>query len=636
MESYEEYRLKSLARVHAQGGCSALHGHTGARSAIRFHGRHALLPRLSEQERAEMAEQRQRAVQRERERHTLTFRSLHDRVQDVIKHVQKERGREEIIRTVLSGTESLVRLQKVRDDEVSQAVEAPCSKRTQTEQQPHTGLFLNSTALRKETLRLLNSQMERMRKRGQGKGEEAIHTGCTGEIQVGSEDLRYAEMQSGKKKEREEPATDREKESCRTLEHLPVMKFSNCLNRSSDVDTTSPDSSLTGLSICSSIMGSYAQLPSPPDHHSCKMLITVPINESEVHPHHFKKTLQEFKREATISVEQSALSASSGVEWNCSCSDFKKTSCNLLTSSTPRSLTSSRSTGVLNPTQQETLKKKKTQNNHCTTRQRFPSAPLNQSYDVESPSLTLLRPQIRSANEASETFVRRKLELVRCPQHRRNQEHLVAADTLQDKTVGDVQVLDIPCEHLKEQHTLQLTDILQTQDQDAQRHEQERQKAARCLTAVARGFLTRRLLQTEKMKHLSKTIQDSREVIGFFQEDAHQRRASFTIRELKLQHRVRAQLHAAMCEVHEIFFVWPARDRIAVLQQDRKLHREKAMSEQNTPCQSSVTQNSLDHMRQRVLQPTQSQNAPIFSQKRKPAIVTWRTAGSVRSPQSLG
>ncbi|XP_053541301.1 uncharacterized protein LOC128634626 isoform X2 [Ictalurus punctatus] len=451
MESYEEYRLKSLARVHARTGCSTGHGHTGARSAIRFHARHALLPRLSEQQRAEMAEQRQRAAQRECERHTQTFRSLLDRVQDIIKHVQ---------------------LRKVQDDDVSQAVESPCSKRTQIEQQPHTGLFLNSTALRKETLRLLNSQMERMRKRGEEKGEEEIQPGCIGGIQVGSEDLRYAEMQSGKKREREEPDTDREKEGCRTLEHQPVMKCSNCLDCSSDVDTTSPDLSLTGLSICASIMGSYAQLPSPPDHHSCKMLIAVPINESEVHPHRFKKTFQNFNRGATISVEQSALSASSGVEWNCSCSDLKKTSCNLLTSSTPRSLTLSRPTGVLNPTQPETLKKKKTQNNHCTTRQRFPSAPLNQSYDVESPSLTLLRPQIRSASEASETFVRHKLELVRCPQNRMNQQHLAAADFLQDKTVGDVQVLDIPCEHLKEQHTLQLTDILKTQDQETQHHQQ--------------------------------------------------------------------------------------------------------------------------------------------------------------------
>ncbi|MCI4384534.1 hypothetical protein PGIGA_G00039750 [Pangasianodon gigas] len=624
MESYEEFCLKSLARVHAERRCSARHGHTEARSAICFHGRHALLPRLSEEQRVEMAEQRQRAVQRECERHTLRLGSLLDRVQDVIKHVQ---------------------LRKVQDDEVNQAVEAPCSKRTQIEEQPHTGLFLNSTAQRKETLQLLNSQMERVGKRGEEKGEEEFQPGCTGEVQVGSEDLRHVELQSDKKKQREEPVSDRENESCRTLEHVQVMECSNCLDCSSEVDPRSPDSSLTGLSICASIMGSYARLPSPPIHRSRKMLISVPINESEAHPHHFKETFKNSSEGVTMLIEQSALSASSGAEWNCSCSDLTKTSCNLLTSSTPISLTSSRPICVLNTTQPEILKKKKTQRNHCAAHQRIPPAPLNQSYDVESPSPTLLRPQISSGSEASETFVRHRLELVRRPQHRMNQEHLAAADTLQDKTVGDVQVLETPCEHLKEQHTLQLSDIPKTQDQETQCHQQfqERQKAACCLTAAARGFFTRRLLQTEKIKQLNKTIQDSREVIRFFQVDTHQRRASFTMQDLNLQHRVRAQLHAAMCDVHEIFFVWPVRDRIALLQQDQKLHserrvkkKEKDKRDQNPPRQSSVTQNSLGRMRQRVLQPTQSQNAPIFSQNLKPARVMRRTAGSFRSPQSLG
>ncbi|MCJ8738774.1 hypothetical protein PDJAM_G00039590 [Pangasius djambal] len=624
MESYEEFCLKSLARVHKERGCSARHGHTEARSAIRFHGRHALLPRLSEEQRVEMAEQRQRAVQRECERHTLRLGSLLDRVQDVIKHVQ---------------------LRKVQDDEVNETVEAPCSKRTQIEQ-PHTGLFLNSTALRKETLQLVNSQrVERVGKRGEEKGGEKFQPGCTGEIQVGSEDLRHVEMQSGRKKEREEPVSDRENESCRTLEHVQVMECSNILDCSSDVDPRSPDSSLTGLSICASIMGSYAWLPSPSIHHSCKMLISAPINESEVHPHHFKETFKNSSRGVTISIEQSALSAYTGAEWNCSCSDLSKTSCNLLTSSTPISLASSRPICVLNTTQPEILKKKKTQRNHCAAHQRIPPAPLNQSYDVENPSPTLLRPQIGSGSEASETFVRHRLELVRRLQHRMDQEYLAAADTLQDKTVGDVQVLETPCERLKEQHTLQLSDIPKTQDQETQCHQQfhEQQKAACCLTAAARGFLTRRLLQTEKMKQLNKTILDSRKVIRFFQVDTHQRRASFTMQDLNLQHRVRAQLHAAMSDVHEIFFVWPVRDRIALLQQDRKLHskrrvkkKEKDKRDQNPPCQSSVTQNSLGPTRQRVPQPTQSQNAPIFSQKLKPERVMRRTAGSFRSPQSLG
>ncbi|KAF5909083.1 centriolar coiled-coil protein, partial [Clarias magur] len=306
MESYEEFCLKSLARMHMESGCRASHNHMEAQSSIRFHGSHALLPKLSDQQRAEMAEQRQRAVQREAERHTVRIRSLLNRVQDVIQHEQ---------------------LQKGQVDEVYQVVEAPC---------------------------------------------------------------------------------------------------------------------------------------------------------------------------------------------------------------------------IQNTTQPQIVKKEKTQHNQCSVtvnHQRLPPAPFNQSYDVGSPSQTTLRPQ-------------------------------------------------------------------------------EQQKAACRLTAAARGFLTRRLLQTEKIKLLNKIIQDSIEVIRAFQAATHQRRASFTMQDLRLQYRVRAQLHTARCDVHEIFFAWPLSDRIALLQQDRELHNErrrKVKSEQNTPCQSSVTQNSLGFIRQRMLQQTQSQNTPVFSQKLKPA-----------------
>ncbi|GAA6100581.1 uncharacterized protein LOC113527334 [Tachysurus ichikawai] len=246
-----------------------------------------------------------------------------------------------------------------------------------------------------------------------GKGEE-IQPSCIREIQLGIENLGYVEMQSGKKKENE---------SCGTLEHLLEIESSNCLDISFDVDSRSPDSSLSAV------------------------------------------------------------------------------------------------------------------RNHSATQQRFPPAPLNQSYDVESPSLTPLRTRIRSGSEASETFVRHNLEPGTHPYHSTNQEDVATVDVLQDKI--------------------------------------EQQKAACLLTAAARGFLTRRLLQTEKIKHLNKTIQDSRQVIRAFQAEAHKSKASITKQKLQLQQRARAQRHAAVCEVHEIFFVWPVRDRIALLQQVQKLHSER-------------------------------------------------------------
>lgn len=309
-----------------------------------------------------------------------------------------------------------MQLQKVQDDK---DLEAPCSSGAQIEEKSHTRLYLNSTAQRKETLRLLNSQLERVGKRREEKGGEEIQPSRTGDIQVGSVDLRYAEMQSGKKKERAEPVSEKEKESCRKLEHLLMMECSNCLDCSSGVDQRFDH----GFTFCDSVMDSYVRLPSPPNHHSRKMLISIPMDESDVHPYHVTKTFQNSPRVA-----------SSGEERNCSCSELTKTSNNLCTSSTPSNLTSRRSISLLNIIQPEI--REKTQRNHSASRQRTPPAPLNQSYDVESPCPTLLRPQISSGSDASETFFRCGLELVSCPQHRINQEHLAASDTLQDKTKG--------------------------------------------------------------------------------------------------------------------------------------------------------------------------------------------------------
>lgn len=53
--------------------------------------------------------------------------------------------------------------------------------------------------------------MERVRKRGEEKREKEIQPACIGEIQVGNKDLRYAEMQSDKKKEQKGSVCGKEK-----------------------------------------------------------------------------------------------------------------------------------------------------------------------------------------------------------------------------------------------------------------------------------------------------------------------------------------------------------------------------------------------------------------------------------------
>ncbi|XP_072454098.1 centriolar coiled-coil protein of 110 kDa isoform X2 [Notamacropus eugenii] len=158
------------------------------------------------------------------------------------------------------------------------------------------------------------------------------------------------------------------------------------------------------------------------------------------------------------------------------------------------------------------------------------------------------------------------------------------------------------------------------------------------ITAVAKGFLTRRLLQTEKVKHLRQTVKDTMEFIRSFQLEAPLKRGSVSSQDASLQERVLAQLRAALFDIHDIFFIMDATERMSILHHDREVRKEKMlrqMDKMKNPraSLSAATQKSLDRkkymraaemgmpnkkilIRQkpsetRVLQPNQGQNAPI-------------------------
>ncbi|XP_036408680.1 centriolar coiled-coil protein of 110 kDa-like [Megalops cyprinoides] len=199
------------------------------------------------------------------------------------------------------------------------------------------------------------------------------------------------------------------------------------------------------------------------------------------------------------------------------------------------------------------------------------------------------------------------------------------------------------------------------------------QQVALCrLGAITRGFLTRRLLKTEKVKHLRQTVQDTQEFIRSFQTEAPMRRGSLSAQDLSLQGRVRAQLRAALYDVHDIFFEMPLGERLSLLQQDRELRlerklreMEKAKSPRERVTLSAATQKSLDRKKQRggetpgqakrtqqkpkspptnrVLQPSQGQNAPVPGQLLRQGSLYRKTpeerlkhSDSLRKQHSLG
>ncbi|XP_075035841.1 centriolar coiled-coil protein of 110 kDa [Mixophyes fleayi] len=160
------------------------------------------------------------------------------------------------------------------------------------------------------------------------------------------------------------------------------------------------------------------------------------------------------------------------------------------------------------------------------------------------------------------------------------------------------------------------------------------------VTALAKGFLTRRLMQTEKLKNLKQTVQDTADFIRTFRTEAPLSRGTVSVQDISLQERVIAQLRAALYEIHDIFFTMDATERMNILLLDRELRREKLirqMEKMKSPRDrlilSSATQKSLDRkkltraveigmsnrkplskpkaLETRILQPSQGQNAPI-------------------------
>ncbi|NXL50857.1 CP110 protein, partial [Podilymbus podiceps] len=121
------------------------------------------------------------------------------------------------------------------------------------------------------------------------------------------------------------------------------------------------------------------------------------------------------------------------------------------------------------------------------------------------------------------------------------------------------------------------------------------------ITAVAKGFLTRRLLQTEKLKHLKQTVKDTMEFIKNFQSEAPLKRGSVSAQDASLHERVMAQLRAALYDIHDIFFTMEASERMSILRHDREVRKEKMLrqmdkvkSPRERATLSTATQKSLD------------------------------------------
>lgn len=95
------------------------------------------------------------------------------------------------------------------------------------------------------------------------------------------------------------------------------------------------------------------------------------------------------------------------------------------------------------------------------------------------------------------------------------------------------------------------------------------------LCAVARGFLTRRLLASEKVQHLAKTVRDASAVLDTMRGSRNADSA--------LKHRLCTQLQVARQTVHEIFFELPVEERLAYIAHTRLLRHERSFRAHEVP-----------------------------------------------------
>ncbi|XP_061578412.1 uncharacterized protein cp110 isoform X2 [Cololabis saira] len=127
------------------------------------------------------------------------------------------------------------------------------------------------------------------------------------------------------------------------------------------------------------------------------------------------------------------------------------------------------------------------------------------------------------------------------------------------------------------------------------------------LAAAVKGFLTRRLLRTERVAQLVRTIRDTQQFLRAFQQPSVGRGEFCSRQDVLLQDRVLLQLRAGRYEFHDIFFSLSAGEQMQLISWDRELDRERELKRQNgcprgKTSLSAATQKSLERKRGMMIQ----------------------------------
>ncbi|XP_061086591.1 uncharacterized protein si:ch73-100l22.3 [Conger conger] len=106
------------------------------------------------------------------------------------------------------------------------------------------------------------------------------------------------------------------------------------------------------------------------------------------------------------------------------------------------------------------------------------------------------------------------------------------------------------------------------------------------VAAAVRGFLTRRLLRTERLAQLQRTVKDSQQVLQALQAQTPGRGTLGGRQDLLLLERVLLQLRSARYEIHDVFFCLSPTERVQIISWDRQLLHERALKREEGGTQS--------------------------------------------------
>ncbi|XP_078455738.1 centriolar coiled-coil protein of 110 kDa [Lampetra planeri] len=140
-------------------------------------------------------------------------------------------------------------------------------------------------------------------------------------------------------------------------------------------------------------------------------------------------------------------------------------------------------------------------------------------------------------------------------------------------------------------------------------------RAIEVVTAVGKGFLTRRLMRTEKLQHLKQTVLDTTQLLQSVQRESRMKNGILSSQDVTLETRLNAQLRAALTDIHEIFHGAPGSVRARILHRDRELQKERRLRE----LEKAKGQLNKGPASQRPLERSRQQTKPVASRPTKPA-----------------